>query len=358
MLRDGRRVFPAMLDAITSARRTICLEMYWVEDDVVGARFRDALVAASRAGVSVRVIVDAVGSFGLPEDFWAPLEAVGGRARVFRPLSVTAAAAALARDHRKILVVDDERAFVGGVNLAAQWLPISEGGENWRDTALEVRGPELPLALRAVFDTTWHRFSPGQLQEPPAPLVWTSAGGKLRVLANSPLRRQGRKIRQSYVRAIRRARYGIDLTAAYFAPRPSFIRSLHRAAQRGVRVRVLLPLKSDVLAMRLAAEPLARLLATLGVEVYGYVGGVLHAKTAVVDGSWLTVGSHNLDAWSWLWNLECNVVVIDPAMGARAVDMFEEDLRLSVRLAKGSIVPAGRLDGVVRRVIELWYGLG
>lgn len=349
-----------MLRAIASARRTICLEMYWVGDDEVGARFRDALVVAARAGVAVRVMVDAVGSFGLPEGFFHELEVAGGRVHFFRPLRLAtrAPATALARDHRKILVVDDERAFVGGVNLAAEWLPLSEGGQNWRDTALEIHGQDLAQALRAVFDATWHRLARGEGAGVAPPVVWTSPGGKLRVLANSPFRRQWRKIRQSYLRAIRRARHGIDLTAAYFAPRPTFIRSLHKAALRGVRVRVLLPIKSDVLAMRLAAEPLARLLATLGVEVYGYVGGVLHAKTAVVDGSWVTIGSHNLDAWSWLWNLECNVVVRDQALGARAVDMFEEDLRLSVRMAAGPSKAVGRLDDVVRRVIELWYGLG
>jgi cardiolipin synthase A/B len=338
ILRDGRDVFPAMLGAIEAATRSIRLEMYWVGDDATGRAFSRALEGAARRGVDVRVIVDGFGSVELEDAFWRGLHAAGGQATVYRPLRAALRGplrprAFLARDHRKVLVVDDRVAFVGGLNLGLQWSPVEEGGEDWRDTAVRVCGPELPLHLVRVFESTWRRK---RKDRPPRPEnLWSTEGGRLGVLTNEPEKRRGRRIRQAYLWAFRRARSSIDLTCAYLAPRRLFVHALKKAVARGVRVRILLPAKSDVWLADLLAAPVIHMLDRHGVEIYGYEGRMLHAKTALVDEQLFTVGSHNLDTLSWAYNLECNVFVDDPGVGAEASAMFEEDLRTSVRLPAG-----------------------
>jgi cardiolipin synthase A/B len=157
-LRDGQEAFPAMLDAIDCARREIVLEMYWVANDTVRVRFRDALVAKARKGVEVYVTYDGVGSLGLSRAFWLPLIRVGGRVLENGPVAPWRHRFRLLRlpfrDHRKILVVDGKRGFCGGLNLAIQWLPVEQGGGGWRDDVVEVRGPAA-LELRAIACKVW-----------------------------------------------------------------------------------------------------------------------------------------------------------------------------------------------------------
>jgi cardiolipin synthase len=234
----------------------------------------------------------------------------------------------LARDHRKVLVVDGRVGFVGGLNLSAQW-EASGSRAGWRDTAARVIGLEAGAHLRALFESTWTRL--GGAVRTTAPELWGSADSRIGVLANTPEDRRRRRIRQAYLWAIRRAKRSVDITAAYFAPRRLFVRALARAVKHGVRVRLLLPEKSDVLIADLLARPFATFLEGLGVEVYAYRGRTLHAKTAVVDDRLVTVGSHNLDALSWAYNLECNIVVSDAGVGRVATDLFEEDLAQAVR---------------------------
>lgn len=361
LLRNGREVFPAMLAAIERASRTVVLEMYWVEDDSVGRAFRDALAAAASRGVDVRVIADGFGSGALPARWFAPLTAAGGRAKFFRPvlasLDPKKPHLVLARDHRKVLVVDDGEAFVGGVNLNAFWSPIAAGGDDWRDTAMHVRGPELPPHVARLFEASWSRIMrrPAQIAVPNA---WSTEGGRLGVLANTPDQRRGRKIRQAYLWGLRRASRSVDITCAYFAPRRLFAKALVGAVRRGVRVRILLPLEGDVWVMDLLAASWIRALTGAGVEMYGYQGAILHAKTAVVDARWVTVGSHNLDGLSWAYNLECNIFVDDAAIGRAAVKMFEDDLHFAVRLPLAG--PASRTEALasaVGRAMSWLYAL-
>lgn len=361
LLRNGRDLFPTMLDAIARARHSVALEMYWVANDAVGRAFRAALASAARRGADVRVIVDGFGSVGLPFGWFAPLVDAGGRVGVFHPLRLALDPrrphTILARDHRKLLAVDRAEAFVGGINLCAQWAPSDKGGEDWRDTAVRIRGPELPAHLARLFDASWsHVMRRGDPTE--APVAWATEGGRVGVLANAPERRRGRKIRQAYLWGLRRAKTSIDITCAYFAPRRVFVRTLRGAVKRGVRVRLLLPLKSDLRVADLLASSWVRALDSAGVEVYGYAGSILHAKTAVVDACWVTVGSHNLDALSWAYNLECNVFVDDRSFGAAAEAMFEDDLQRAVRLP--AAVPSavvGALSGVLGRALARLYEL-
>lgn len=326
-LRDGLEAFPAMVDAISHARHEVVLEMYWIGHDVVGERFRDALVAKALAGVSIFVTYDGVGSLGLFRNFWAPLIRAGGHVlengpvapwrRRFRLLSLPF------RDHRKILVVDGELAFCGGLNLALQWLPREQGGGGWRDDVLEIRGPAA-LELRTVACGVWwrlgYRHPPISASPTPevTPRVW--------VIANRVVGRPNRRIRRTYLLAIRRARSSIDISNPYFLPGPLFLRALRAAHDRGVQVRLLVPGASDVWLVNLAMREVVAKLARHGIGVYSYQRSILHAKTAILDRRFVVSGSHNLDVFSWRFDLEANVVLDDAAFATAMTRSFERDL--------------------------------
>lgn len=325
LLRDGRETYPAMLAAIARAKREVLLEMYWIGDDHVGISFRDALAERASAGVSVFVIQDGVGSFGLPNDFWEPFLQAGGRFREFGPISPLKSGFRLARvyfrDHRKILVVDGSIGFVGGMNLAAHWIGDEETPA-WRDDAVALSGPST-TELRTIFFATWRRIGGIPLEHEE---LARRSSSPVRILANRVTGRSDRAIRRAYVDAIHDAKRSVDIAAAYFLPGPGLLRALRRAARRGVRVRLILPEHSDVPAIDLATGSiLGRMLAN-GARVFLYVGRVFHAKTAVFDGRIVTIGSHNLDTLSWRFNLECNIRVDDPAFGELVTRSFEDDL--------------------------------
>ncbi len=325
LLRDGVVAHAAMLDAIGDAQREILLEMYWIGHDHVGRAFLTALVERARAGVKVCVIYDAVGSFGLPRSFWAPLRTAGGTVRRFSPISPWRRRFRFARvrfrDHRKNLIVDEERGFAGGINLGAVWAPLH--GEPWRDDAIEVRGPAA-RRLRVAFYRVWTDLG----EEAPAgatELAPRESGARVHVLTNEITAHPNRAIRRTYLFGIRRARSSICVASAYFLPGPLFLFGLRRAAKRGVCVRVLVPATPDVRIVKLAMSSLLGRLLEDGVEVYAYSGRMLHAKTAVFDDEIAMVGSHNLDALSWRFNLECNVVVQDPDFAGQVRASFDAD---------------------------------
>ena len=331
-LRDGREAYPAMLEAIGAATREVLLEMYWVGADAAGVRFRDALVACARRGVAVRVLYDDVGSLGLWPSWWDPLRAAGGRVTAYNPVGPWRRrfrwSRVWFRDHRKLLVVDGRVGFAGGINLARPWLSQDEGGLEWRDDAVEVRGPAAG-ELRAVIAATWERCGGAALDSAPAA---SASLGPTIVLANRIGPRPNRRIRRAYLLAIRRARLSIDIASSYFLPGPLFLRALREAGRRGVRVRVLVPKANDIWLVSLAMSHLVGRLLDDGVEVYAYARAMLHSKMAIIDRRLVTIGSHNLDTLSWRYNLECNVAVEDPAFAGGAVETFERDLESAERL--------------------------
>jgi cardiolipin synthase len=332
LLRDGEHAFPAMLEAIAAADREILLEMYWVGMDRVGESFRDALAARARDGVPVRVTYDALGSRGILPSWWSPLVAAGGHVAQFNSISPFDPRFSLARleqrDHRKVLVLDRRHAFVGGLNLAAQWLPSGEGGQGWRDDAIEVRGPAAE-EVRSLFYRTWRKLTGERPPADVAPLR-RRRSGRVWVLASQW--RTVRSVHLEYVRRIRRARDRIDIANPYFVPDRPVRRALFRAVQRGVRVRVLVPEASDVPVVQFAVEALFDTLLRHGVGVWTLPGRMLHSKTAMIDGDFTTIGSYNLDERSWLKNLEINLAVEDAAFTEHVRSAFERDLDVARRL--------------------------
>lgn len=348
LLRDGSQAFPAMLDAIANAHHEILLEMYWIGDDLCGHAFLDALAQRAKDGVRVRVVFDAVGSIGLPDDFFAPLTQNGGEVLVWHALSPVRTAFSLdnleTRDHRKLLVVDNRVAFTGGINLAAQWMGVEDGGGGWRDDVIMVRGP-CAGELRSLFYDTWRKKPFAIVPSDVRPLpkrrsrpVW--------VLAN--LFRRRRNIRREYLVRISNAKKSVDLANSYFIPNRSVRGALFRAAQRGVRVRVLVPSQSDVPIVQQAVEALFELLLTNGIEIYAMNGRILHSKTAIIDERFTMIGSYNLDSRSWLKNLEANVAVEDEAFARYVRGWFDQDCEAGMQVD----LETWRKRPVTKRIFE------
>jgi cardiolipin synthase len=357
LLRDGVEAFPAMLEAIAGAKREIILEMYWVGADPVGSKFREALAERARAGVTVRVIYDSVGSLGISDSFWTPLRSAGAQVREYSPLSPLRPAFELARieqrDHRKILVVDGETGFTGGLNLARPWLPLDDGGEAWRDDMIEIRG-YAAAELRTLFYKTWRRVWFRSLPHDLGPLnaprdlvpLSKRPTGKVYVLAS--LRRSRRNLRREYLTRINRAQSSIEIANSYFIPDREVRNALFRAVLRGVKVRVLVPTKSDVAVVQFALEALYESLLKKGVQVYCFPGPMMHAKTAIIDDRFATIGSYNLDERSWRKNLEVNVAVDDTAFATYVRQWFDRDLVRATRID----LYEWRARPIVRRGIE------
>jgi cardiolipin synthase len=352
LLRDGIQAFPAMLDAIAKAEREILLEMYWVGADAVGERFRDALAARARAGVRVCVVYDAVGSLSITPAWWQPLFAAGGRAVEYHSISPLDPRFRLERverrDHRKLLVIDGTHGFTGGINLAAAWLPPDGGGVGWRDDAVEVIG-EAPAELRNLFFRTWRVLTRERppLDARPLPRKRTRP---VWVLASQW--RTRRSIHREYVLRIFRAKHRIDIANSYFVPDRRVRAALFAAVRRGVRARVLVPVKSDLAVVQYAVEALFDTLLRHGVEIWALPGTMLHAKTAIIDDEFTTVGSYNLDERSWRKNLEVNLAVEDEAFARHVRSWFERDLDVANRIE----LTGWRDRPVARRGLE-WAAL-
>jgi cardiolipin synthase len=328
-LRDGGETYAAMLAAIAAAKRTICLETYILASDRTGDRFKAALVERARAGVSVRVMYDAVGSFGLSDAWLADLRDAGVHVILFNPIAPWRARWRLShRDHRKILVVDDEVGFTGGLNISNDYASADDGGVGWHDAHCRVRGP-IVLDLARLFRRTWLRAGGDLYPAPPRAGSAPGVGGTsfVRAIENTS-RRKKPAIRRAYLHVIKHARRAVMIENAYFVPDRGLRRALVRAVQRGVDVRVIVPGRSDVRIIEWASLYVMRRLARRGVKILRWRGVMLHAKTAVVDATWSTIGSYNFDAQSRFNNLEVTLEILDPAVGDNLVATFERDAAL------------------------------
>lgn len=325
VLRDGGATFPAMLEAITNAKTSICLETYILAADRTGDRFKLALVERARAGVVVRIIYDAVGSFGLPTAWVDDLRAAGCEVIDFNPIAPWRARFNLShRDHRKSLIVDDEVAFTGGLNIANDYAAVADGGVGWHDMHCRVKGP-IVRDLARLFRRTWLR-SGGTPYPPPARTAEVGTGTSFVRLLENTARRQRTAMRRAYLHVIRAARETLRIHNAYFLPDRGLRRALIRAVARGVDVQIIVPGHSDVRLVQWASLYVHRRLARRGVRILRWRGPMMHAKTAVVDATWSTIGSYNFDAQSRFNNLEVCVEVLDPDVGSQMVAVFDHDV--------------------------------
>ncbi|HJT98892.1 MAG TPA: phospholipase D-like domain-containing protein [Rhodanobacteraceae bacterium] len=326
LLIDARANFDAWLAAIRAARSLVLIENYIFRDDATGREFRDALAERAGAGVAVCVIRDWMGCLGQSRaSFWEPLVAAGGSVRTFNPLRFTSPFGWLSRDHRKLLVVDDTVAFVGGLCVSGTWLGDPEHGiDPWRDTAVAVRGPAL-RDLANAFAETW-----ATLGDPlPDALLGTAenclpAGQvDLRVVATVPNTAGLYRLDQLIAAMARRSLW---ITDAYFVGVAPYVQALSAAARDGVDVRLLVPGTSDIPAVAAISRAGYRPLLEAGVRVFEWNGSMLHAKTAVTDSRWARVGSTNLNLASWIGNCELDVAIEDEAFARCMEAQYETDL--------------------------------
>jgi cardiolipin synthase len=325
VLRDGAETYPAMLAAIAGAQRTIHLETYILAPDHTGERFKLALIERARAGVIVRLMYDAVGSFGLADGWLGELRSSGGHIVVFNPIAPWRARWRLShRDHRKLLVIDDELAFTGGLNLANDYASVDDGGAGWHDMHCRVRGT-IVTDLSRLFRRSWLRAG-GESYPAPSPLDLPATPGTSYVRAiDNTKRRSKPAIRRAYLHVIKAARHTVLIQNAYFLPDRGLRRALVQARRRGCDVRVIVPGRSDVRLIEWASLYVLRRLARRGVQILRWRGAMMHAKTAVIDALWSTIGSYNFDAQSRFNNLEVTVEILDPAIGQAMVQEFEGD---------------------------------
>jgi cardiolipin synthase len=319
LLDGGGEAFPAMLAAIEAAREDVFLEVYRFSASGVGARFLDALAAAAARGVRVRVVVDGWGSAADAVEVAERLVAAGAEVEIFNRMALVLLGR-WRRNHRKILAVDGRTAFIGGINVADEYGAPGEPRERgWADLAIELRGPTAEWLQRRARRERGH--SPAG-----AIRIWLSGLGG------------GRRLRRRYLKAIGGARVRVLLAHAYFLPDRHLIRSITAAARRGVKVRIVLPGRSDVALARPAARRHYRKLLAAGVEVREWPSSMLHAKVMVVDSLRLLLGSFNLDPLS-LANLEALAEVEDRALSADGERWIE------ARLAEARLVRPGRRPG-------------
>ncbi len=327
----GADLFEDMLAAIAGARRQVLLETYIWKGDEVGERFKQALIDAAARGVDVHVIYDSFANLVVSPRFKKfppslkvlpyPIYTAGLR---FFDLG------RYGRDHRKILVVDDEVAFVGGYNIGTAY------ETEWRDTHVKITGPGV-WDLKRAFADFWNLHRRKRFRRSERPLLLETASEwepRIRLHRNVP-RLWMFPIRGMYLEAINRATRNIWLTHAYFIPDQDFVDAMVAAARRGVDVRLLLPRKSNHIVADWLSRGYFSQLLVAGVRIFRFRDAMVHAKTATIDGNWSTVGTANVDRLSMTGNYEINVEVIDPRMAAVMERIFELDLTNCVELTSG-----------------------
>jgi cardiolipin synthase len=324
---NGSEAFDSMLQAIDSAVEEVLLEAYIFRDDATGLAFRDALVRAAERGDAVRVLADGLGSLETSEAFWETLRSKNAEVRLFHPLLARFWDWAF-RDHRKILVVDRQIGFTGGMNIGVEYGSSRRShkrtqGRTWRDTQVRIQGPTA-WEMAIVFGEGWVRAGGAPLDLPPL-TAEELPGARVLTLDTRPGRGTD-ELASILTSVVSAARKRLWITNAYFAPRPAAIDRLEAAVRRGVDVRLLLPAVSDVPLVRHAAHGYYRTLLGCGVRIFEYEAAILHAKSLVADDLVGVVGSTNLDYRSFHFNAECNLVILDQGVTATLVQAFETDL--------------------------------
>ena len=329
ILKNGVEIFPSMLAAIRAARKTINLEFYIYWDGEIGRHFAEALAERSRAGVAVKVILDAVGSSTMSRSLIDFMQRNGIDMEWCHPLRWYTLSRFNHRTHRKLLVVDGEIGFSGGVGIADEWLGDADAKNHWRETVARVEGPVV-TQMQFAFMDNWVK-SRGELLTglDYFPAVEPRGHQLAQVIKSSPSEGSS-TVKLLYIVSMVSAQQRIWISNAYFVPDKDTNRALEGAVRRGVDVRVIVPGELvDVPIVRQASRLLYAGLLDRGVRLFEYQPTMMHAKTMVVDGIWSTVGSSNFDDRSFRLNDEVNVNIFDEAIAARMEAMFEEDLARS-----------------------------
>jgi cardiolipin synthase len=341
LLENGEQFFPRVFEAIRQAKREVIVETFILFEDKVGTQLHAALREAAQNGAKVDLMIDGFGSPDLSREFIEGLTSVGVKVRVFDPgarfmgqrLNV------FRRMHRKIVVIDGERAFVGGINYSADHL-MDFGPKAKQDYAVALEGPIVAqihqFVLRAIAlggkGAGWFRR---RLKSAP-PVAHSHAGEAEAMFVTRDNRRHTNDIERQYRAAIRSAKERIVIANAYFFPGYRLIKELRRAARRGVDVRLILQGEPDMPIVKVAASMLYHHLMHAGVRIYEYCERPLHGKVALMDDKWSTVGSSNLDPLSLSLNLESNVIVRDKAFNGVLWERMDHLMRNACKLVEAA----------------------
>jgi cardiolipin synthase len=323
LLENGEEYFPRVFEAIAQAQKEVLIETFILFDDPVGRQLQAGVIAAARRGLRVELTVDGYGSADLPLPFIEAITTAGVRFHIFdpRPPVFGVRTNIFRRLHRKLVVIDACRAFIGGINFSEEHL-VGSGLQAKQDYAVEVEGPVVRdlhrLAEAAVgpVEGHWRRWWHRWRRQPPTAPTAAHAGGADAALVVRDNERHRDDIERHYRAAIRSAHREVLIANAYFFPGYRLLRALRQAARRGVSVRLILQGRPDMNWARWAALTLYEHLLRARVEIYEYCERPLHGKVAVIDGEWVTVGSSNLDPLSLFLNLEANLVVRDREFAA------------------------------------------
>lgn len=362
LLIDGPATYAAMLEAIKSAKQFIHIETYIFSDDETGQQFAETLKSKASEGVEIQVIYDAIGSMSSRESFFAEMADAGIELIEYHNINPVDGGNPLnanIRDHRKLLIVDGVIAFTGGMNISGTYASSSGGRpkdpitEGWRDTHISIHGPAVE-GFRKIFEDNWVAQGGSVSEEFAHPADLKKAGSDLIAsLSSSGGDGSESPIYRAYVEAIRSAKESIWITQAYFTPDKAFLTALKEAGERGVDVRIIVPGISDSKAILHASKSRYGSLMRAGIKIYENTNSLMHAKTAVVDGIWSTVGSSNLDSRSFIHNHEVNAIIFGADFGAQMQAQFNRDIKQCQAVTLTEWKDRSLLD----RLKELFYRL-
>lgn len=329
LITRGDDFFDSVIKSIEGAKKSINLETYIFASDEVGWIIASKLAKKAVEGIEVNLIYDSIGCIGTSPEIFDAMEKSGVEIIEFNPFVPWRKYWNISfRDHRKILIVDGKKAFVGGINIGGEYAGEKYNGGGWRDTHVILEGPAV-RDVQFFFMENWFRNGGAIMRTDLHFPSLKKKGSTLLMVLCSENRKKGKPVQESYISAIRNARNSIFITNAYFIPDARIYRALVKAAARGVNVSLLLPGESDIPIVKYASRYLYKRYLKNGIRVFEYGESVLHAKTAVVDGIWSTVGSSNLDRRSFRKNLEVNVVALDQDFGEKMEKVFSRDIKKS-----------------------------
>ena len=345
LLIDGPSTYAAMLSAIETAKDHINMETYIFEDDEIGQQFASVLIDKQKNGVQVNLIYDSVGSLSTPKEFFTALKQSGINVLEFNPINPLIKKKdwdVNQRDHRKLLIVDGKTAFLGGINISSVYSSGSFGRSSkkikkiansilWRDTHLQLSGPVVGEFQKMFMDTWVQQKGEAIASKEYFPKLINQGNEVVRAIGSSPEEPYS-QIYATLLSAINSAETQVFLTNAYFVPDPQLLTALKDAVKRGVNVKLLLPEKTDSMLVFYASRSYYDELLSANVEIYEHQAALLHAKTALIDGVWSTVGSTNLDWRSFVNNQEINAVMLGQDFGVQMQKMFEQDLASSKQI--------------------------
>lgn len=361
LLTNGEEKFPSLIESIKAARNHIHIEYYIYENDAIGTEIAELLIVKAKEGLEVRFIYDDFGSKSIRKEFIARMLNAGVQAVPFYKVNFIFFANRLNyRNHRKILVVDGITAYVGGINVSDKYCNNGKNQLYWRDTHLLIKGLSV-MNLQYIFLTDWNFCAGEQIQFSgdyfPVSPQQPNYGNQLVQIISSGPDSEYQTIMYSLIQAILLSKKEVLITTPYFIPEKSFLDALKIAALSGVRIKIIVPFQSDSAFINAACNSYYQQLLELGISIYQYRKGFIHAKTVVCDEFVSIIGTANLDNRSFDLNFEVNAIVYDRSLAKQLKVQFENDLKYSTKILLEEWLERHIVTRTLERVVHLFSPL-